>query len=392
MGKGNFLLIVLLCCLSLDYCLAQENRALTITHGPYLQNVTETGVTVIFTSNKLIVPGVMIKLAGGEFKLIQNSHEGLIDVGDHIHKVHLEGLEPGKEYEYKLFACEILDYHPYKCTYGDTVLSESFKFRTFEPGNDGVNFTVFCDIHDHADKLGKYLDHNDIEKQDCYFLNGDIMGHIEEEDQVFSSFLDTCVNRFASEKPFYYVRGNHETRGQFARQLRDYLDLEDDKYYYAQTIGPVRFVVLDGGEDKPDSSKEYSGLVDFDKYRFEELGWLKKEVEGDAFKSAVFKIVIIHMPIIKNEKNWYGMAFLAKHFGPVLKKAGIDLMISGHTHRNAWIEADKSGFEYPVMISSNNHFIEAEVGEKRISLRLKDLNGKVGQQHKLERKGCIKCE
>ena len=141
-----------------------------------------------------------------------------------------------------------------------------------------------------------------------------------------------------------------------------------------------------GGEDKPDSTKEYSGLVDFDKYRQEELEWLKKEVASAEFKNADFKIVVIHMPIIQNKKNWYGMEFLAKHFGPVLKEASIDLMISGHTHRNAWIEDNKSGFDYPVLISSNNHFIEAEVTDKGIALTLKDIDGQIENLYQVDKK------
>ena len=385
MERKNYLLAGLIFYISINYCVSQGINDLKITHGPYLQNVTETGATIFFTTNKLVVPGLMINSGSGEFELIQNSHEGLIDVGDNKHKVRLENLEPGQQYEYRLVACEIKDYRPYKCTYGDTLISQSYKFKTFDPDVDHINFTVFCDVHDKAEKLSKYLDFNDIDKQDCYFLNGDIMGHIEEEEQLYSSFLDTCVNRFATKKPFFYVRGNHETRGQFARQLIDYLEFPNDSYYYSMTLGPVRFIVLDGGEDKPDDSKEYSGLVDFDRYRLEELEWLKKEVASDEFKKAPFKIVIVHMPIMQNEKNWYGMAFLAEHFGPVLKDAGIDLMISGHTHRNAWINSIDSSFDYPIMISSNNNFIEAEVDKNQISLLLKDINGNVEKRYQVEK-------
>jgi len=339
MRKRIYLLVLVLSGISIFQSSAQGIDDLKITHGPYLQNVTETGATIIFNTNKSVAPGLMINSGSGKFELIQNSHDGLFDVGDNIHKVRLENLQPGQQYEYRVFACEIKNYQPYKCTFGDTLFSKSFTFKTFDPDVDHINFTVFCDVHDKAGKLNKYLDFNNVDKQDCYFLNGDIMGHIEEEAQLYSSFLDVCVNRFAKEKPFFYVRGNHETRGQFARQLKDYLDFPNDTYYYAQTLGLVRFIVLDGGEDKPDDSKEYSGLVDFDQYRYQELEWLKNEVASAEFKKAHFKIVVVHMPIMQNKKNWYGMAFLAEHFGPVLKDAGIDLMISGHTHRNAWIES-----------------------------------------------------
>lgn len=383
--KHRLLVLILFWVTNFHIGLAQEAEGLSFTHGPYLQNVSETAATIIFTTDRLVAPGIMIRTGNGPFELVQNSHEGLIDVGDNVHKVRLENLKPGQEYEYKLFAAEIKEYLPYKCTFGDTLLSETYRFQTFNVDMNQVNFTVFCDIHDRAYKLAKYLNANDIEKQDCYFLNGDILGHIEEERQLYSSFLDTCVSHFASQKPFFYVRGNHETRGKFARQLKNYLEFSDDKFYYAQTIGPVRFVVLDGGEDKPDDSKEYSGLVDFDAYRLEELEWLEKEVASEEFKNADFKIVIIHMPIIQNKKNWYGMAFLAEHFGPVLQDAGIDLMISGHTHKNAWIESGKSGFDYPVMISSNNHFIEAEANEKEVSLILKNIDGEVEKKYQVQK-------
>lgn len=59
-------------------------------------------------------------------------------------------------------------------------------------------------------------------------------------------------------------RGNHETRGSFARQLKDYFFYPEGNYYTAFTRGPVRFVMMDSGEDKTDDNWEYSGLVSFD--------------------------------------------------------------------------------------------------------------------------------
>lgn len=193
------------------------------------------------------------------------------------------------------------------------------------------------------------------------------------------------MSRFATEKPFFYVRGNHETRGHYARHLKKYLDLPNDKYYYASTIGDVRFIVIDGGEDKADTSRHYYGLADFDTYRLEQLQWLKKEVDSEDFKKASFRIIITHMPIIKNKNNWYGMEFLAKHYGPILQNAGIDIMISGHLHRNNWLSAEQSGFDYPVIISSHNHYVEAEVYENEILIRLKNKKGEVEELYSIKK-------
>ncbi|WP_372934051.1 metallophosphoesterase [Mariniphaga sediminis] len=361
---------------------AEENKSVTINHGPYLQNVSQNTISVVFSTDALVVPGVMLYGKGEKPVVIKNSHDGLIDVGEGIHKVEISGLKPGTSYSYKAFGIKVVDYQPYKCVFGDTVYSALGTFKTVEPDKEGIKFTVFNDVHDKAWKIGKYLDHNAIDKQDFYILNGDILGHIDEEAQMYSSFIDTCVSRFAQNIPFFYVRGNHETRGAYARELKKFLVLDNDSYYYAFSRGPARFVVLDGGEDKPDDNIEYSGLADFDAFREKQLEWLKREIAGREFLDAEVKIVVIHMPIIENKENWYGMAQLAEHYGPVLRDAGIDLMISGHTHTNEWIDSEKSGFGYPVIICSHEDFLEVELDATMIKCEVKGMDGKVVQsQH-----------
>ncbi len=365
---------------------AQTTEKLNITHGPYLQNVSDTAATVVFTTNKLVVPGVYLSYNDTDSKLIRNSTDGLINVGDDIQKVRITGLKPGKEYSYKLFAKEILDMRPYvnlDGKYGDSIISEVFKFKTLDKSADVVRFTVFNDTHNKAGMISHFLDVNDIEQQDFYILNGDIINNLPEKELPYKTFIDTLVNRFAAEKPFFFVRGNHETRGSYANHFKDYLDFPDNKYYYSMDAGPVHFIMLDSGEDKADTSRAYFGMADFDKYRLEQLEWLKREVKSKRFKEASFRIVVVHMPIIEKQKNWYGMAFLAKHFGPVLQDAGIDLMLSGHIHKNIWIPADSSGFGYPVMIASNHNFTEVIVDEKKIVLKLKDIEGSVVKKYEV---------
>ena len=383
--KRFFWIQLVLWFVTVQTCFAQNEERLKITHGPYIQNVTETSVTIFFTTNKQVAPGVMIKTGDEGFRKVQNSHDGLFDVQNGLQKVQVENLEPGTKYEYKLFAYEVKNFYAFENIYGDTLISEAFSFTTPEPRKEVLNFTVFCDIHADANKLGKYLDHVDIEEQDCFFLNGDMLD-VHDISMLYSGFIDVCVERFASEKPFYFVRGNHDTRGKDARELKKYFDFPEDKYYYAFNRGPVRFIVLDSGEDKADSHPEYSKLADFDRYRLEQLAWLNEEVEKDEFKNASFRIVLIHMPVIKNKDNWYGMQFLADHFGPVLNNAGIDLMLSGHMHRNAWMKPGESGFNYPVMICSNNNFVEAKAERDQVSIKLKNIEGNVVDIFTIEKK------
>jgi hypothetical protein len=88
------------------------------------------------------------------------------------------------------------------------------------------------------------------------------------------------------------------------------------------------------------------------------------------------RIVIIHMPIVKEEKQNFGMKYLSDNFGPLLQSAGVNLMISAHTHRNTFYEAGKSGFNYPLLVNSNNSFLEVIADEKEIHAVVKDVTGK----------------
>ena len=361
-----------------------DNENLAVTHGPWLQNLSPSGVTIVWTTNKAAVPAVNLTLPGGNARFIRNSHDGNIDGGGTLHKVRIEGLEPGITYKYNTHTVQIMKYQAYKVYYGDTLLGRSVSFTTPALKSDKISFTVINDVHELSGKLASYLKNNDIKAQELYFFNGDMVNFLEETDQLYPGFIDTATHYFASTKPFYLVRGNHETRGYMTRELRKWFDFKDDSFYHSFDQGPVHFTILDCGEDKPDNSKYYFGLADFDAYRMEELEWLKKEVKSEAFRNAKHRIVIIHMPVIKEQKQNHGMKFLADNFGPVLNNSGVDLMMSGHTHRNTFYAKEKSGFNYPVLVNSHNSFVEVVADNQNIKALVKDVNGKVIAEYDLK--------
>lgn len=352
-----------------------DNENFVVTHGPWLQNLDQSGVTIIWTTNKPAVPGINITNPDGTKRFIRNSHDGIIDGGGTLHKVRVEGLTPGVDYKYNLNSVQILKYQAYKIYYGDTLVSRSVNLSMPVLKSDKVSFTVFNDVHELSGKMGSYLRHNKTGEQNFWFFNGDMVNYLQETEQLFPGFIDTASAYFATVKPFYYIRGNHETRGYSARELKKWFDFKNDLFYYSFDRGPVHFIVLDCGEDKPDSNRYYYGLADYDLYRMKELEWLKQEVKCDAFKKAKYRIVMIHMPVIREEKQNWAMKFLADNFGPVLNSAGIDLMMSAHTHKNAFYDKGKSGFNYPVLVNSNNTFVEVVVDNEGIKAEVKGTDG-----------------
>lgn len=376
MKKACFLIIIALFLSRGTSSQVIDNENLTITHGPWLQNLDANGVTIIWTTNKQAVPGVNITGPDGKIRFVRNSHDGIVDGGGILHKVRIEGLEPGSNYKYSVHSVQIMKYQAYKIYYGDTLVRKPETFTT--PGSeiDKVSFLVVNDVHNNSGKMASYFRKGNVAGMDFCFFNGDMVDFLQSPDELFSGFLDSAVTFFAQKKPFYYVRGNHETRGYKAREIKNYFDYKDGKFYYGFDLGPVHFTVLDCGEDKPDNNKNYYGLADYDFYRAEELEWLKREVKSDAFRNAKKRIAIIHMPIIKEEKQNNGMKYLSDNFGPLLQAAGINLMISAHTHRNTFYEAGKSGFNYPLLVNSNNSYVEVFVDEKEIHALVKDVTGR----------------
>ncbi|KAA5540575.1 purple acid phosphatase family protein [Adhaeribacter rhizoryzae] len=275
--------------------------------------------------------------------------DGLIQAYNTVHGITLKGLTPGQKYYYRINSKVIEEFKPYKVTFGNTFVSESYTFQT--PGLDAksVSFLVFNDIHDRPNSFAHLMQYGGEDKKDFVFLNGDMFDFQTDEDQLVNHLLNPLGQLFSTNTPFILSRGNHETRGKFARHLGNYFNNQEQKYYFSFQQGPVYAIVLDSGEDKTDGDKEYYGLVDFDKYRLQQVEWLKKEVQKKAFKKAKYKIVFSHIPFYYSG-NGHGTLHCREVFGPILNQAKVDLLISGHTHRYGIHPPVAGQHNYPIVI------------------------------------------
>ena len=102
------------------------------------------------------------------------------------------------------------------------------------------------------------------------------------EEHLFRAWLRPTTEPLAHSKSLFFVRGNHELRGPFARRLLDYVPTPEGRFYYARDAGPVHLIVLDTGEDKPDDTNVYAELNLTVPYRAEELAWFQDHVKTEA--------------------------------------------------------------------------------------------------------------
>ena len=364
-----------------------ESENLAITHGPYIQNVSENSATIMWFTNKSCVSKV--EYGTGENlstfprwgSLVQTavSHShGLIEANTKIHKIVLNGLERGKSYRYRVVSKEIVQFEPYEVLYGTTVVSDIFSFKTLDPLKESTSFFVVNDIHEDASRLNTQIQAVSWDDIDMIFFNGDTISHFEDESQIFNGFLDTCVNNFAKEIPFILVRGNHETRGILARHLPDYIPPRDNRYYYAFNHGPAHFIVLDTGEDKADTHPVYAGLADFDRYRDEQAAWLEVVAKSKDFLNAAFQVVICHIPPYTGREGRirHAVDYVKSSWGPIFNDSGIDLLICGHTHRYAILKKNQE-HHYPIVIGGTDTLLKISVKMDKIEVSTLELNGEL---------------
>lgn len=352
-----------------------------IAHGPYLQNPSETSMTVIWFTNRQAVGWVEFAPAdnfqtfpkfGGLVGTARSVRHGLADADTTRHMVRITGLAAGKPYRYRVMAKEVRQFEPYEVLYGDTATGDIHEFRTLDPKKAAFRFQVYQDIHGDVTQLNGLFQIAGWEASDLFFFNGDTMDSLKNEAAVFDGFLDFSVGRFAANTPFIYVRGNHDTRGAMARRMDEFFPPRDGRFYGSFDHGPVHFVVMDGGEDKPDDSPVYAGLADFDRYRREQAEWLKAEIRTESFKKAVFRVAIIHFPLYR---KGYGPEQLTRLWGPIFNEGGLDVVLSGHEHRLSRVDPVNGQNAFTVLVAPRAALIRADVTAAALDLKVLDIKG-----------------
>ena len=308
-----------------------------ILYGPYLQNVKENEATIVWEADKPSVGWVELApddgthYYGEERPKYFDTTNGVKNTSL-LHTVKVKGLAPGTTYRYRIYAQEVLSHEGISVIYGRVAASDVYKkkaltFTTCDSQKKETSFAMINDIHGREGIITKLLNAAGYKDKDLIIFNGDMVSVFQDRETIFNGFMKESIDLFASEKPMYYARGNHETRGEFATSFQKYFSPEEPFLYYIFRQGPVCFIMLDTGEDKPDSDIEYSGITDYDGYRTDQMEWMKGLYKNEDFKQAKFKVVIAHMPPSADLNIWHGQKDVLKKFVPILNDLGVDLML-----------------------------------------------------------------
>jgi len=360
--------------------------------GPWVMGVTDSEMTVVWISSDRSVGWVEIAPDDGASFYAEERPRHYEDfLGRHVvsklHRVRVTGLQAGTAYRYRIYQQGIDDSGAIPVlgtvTASDVYSREPYRIRTLDSRRVECRFAVVNDIHGRDSILTAHARGMRAADPDFVVFNGDMSNLMGPATYLEEAYLARAVKEFATDIPLFFVRGNHETRGPGAMEFMNLYPSHTGKPYYMFRHGPAVFLVLDCGEDKPDSDIEYGGTAAYDAYREAEAEWLREAVRSEEFRSAPVKVAFLHVPPEK-ERGWHGSNELKRLIIPVLNDAGVDVMLCGHLHRYGFREAGECGTDFPVVVNSNNDRLEVRVTRSRIGIDVVDATGKTIHRHDIE--------
>lgn len=320
---------------------------------PYLQNPGTNEMTVMWLTNVPCRSWVEYGTDPNNLKRARTFLEGEMVANNTINRIHLTDLQPGTKYYYRAVSQEITRYSSYNKEFGDTVRTDLKTFTTWDDSKKELRVIVYNDIHSNLKMFDKLHALVEDKPYDLIVFNGDCFDDLEDLDKDIVARLDTYTKRYGSDKvPSIFMRGNHETRGEYSGLLWDYLGRMNGRSYSAFNMGDTRFVLLDCGEDKPDDHWVYYDMNDFTQHRKDQADFLKDEVKSKAFKAATKRVLIHHIPIYGEGLDSFNPC--GDLWKPILEKAPFDVVLNAHMHKFDYIKkgADKNNF--PVIVGGGN--------------------------------------
>lgn len=215
--------------------------------------------------------------------------------------VPMSELDAAKKYTVKY---EVLNLRtPYYCE-KEPEVSIDYTFKPIEK-TENINIYHISDVHGirkQAIDAGKFFG-DDL---DLLILNGDIASSSASKEDIMLSY-DIASAVTGGRLPCIISRGNHDLRGKYAEKLERFLPTDNGNSYYTVKLGPIWMLLLDCGEDKLDSHREYSGTVCCHQFRLDQCEYIKQlknnadnEYLSEAFR---YRFIVSHVPFNFNNTD-----------------------------------------------------------------------------------------
>jgi predicted phosphodiesterase len=268
-----------------------------IAAGPYLQNVTQTSITIMWETRRAVRSRVDYGATPAYGRHAAWAQPAM------IHEFTITGLQPDTRYHYRV-------------TSGGAS-TEDATFETAVRPETPFRFAVWGDSQANPAVFRRVARAIAAAQPRLAVSVGDLVDDGDDHAQWQSQFFDPGAALLRA-APYYSVMGNHEHN---AHWYYDYASRPGPKNYYAFSYGNARFVVLDTNQDYQPDSPQYQWLVD--------------ELTSDAARGAEWRFVFFHQPpYCEDALNfaYEGEPGVRRWLVPLFEEHHVDVVFNGHTH------------------------------------------------------------
>lgn len=321
-------------------------------------------------------------------KYYYDESNGIMRSRNDIHRVKVPADALNEAGEYTVYIRPIIERKPYR-TETEAVAEKTYKFYPVPEKN--IRAYHISDAHNSVKEPVKAAEA--FGDADFLILNGDVIDHSGDPSK-FINVYEICSILMKGEKPSVFSRGNHDLRGNYAEKFADFTPNYLGNTYYTFRLGSIWGILLDCGEDKPDSHEEYGYTVACHVFRERQTEFLKEIIEKKEYEAEGIKhrLLISHNTFthrlpppfdIEQEIFAEWTELLRENIKP-------DVMICGHLHElNVYYPENKewndNGSLCPVVVGGdikrgeNIYFAGCGYifGENEIKAVFTDSEGKI---------------
>lgn len=284
-------------------------KAVSIIKGPYLQQVTQDSIVIMWETDVASDSRVDYGLSVPSGIFVTD------DTLVNIHEIELTGLNPGSIYGYTV-------------TSGGTT-SPASTFVTVPATEQSFRFVAYGNTRSNAIEHRKVILAIIDSAPDLVIHTGDLVYNGNDYVQWNEQFFPTCYDLMIN-TPLLPILGNHEySSGQtlffdFFSLPDNYSLLGNEEQWFAFTYGGVRFIGL--------NTNIYSGAgVDYS-LGSEQYNWLVSELDSSDYNDAAWHIVYFHHPPYTCSSSHSDDTNVQKHLVPLFEQYGVDMVFNGHSH------------------------------------------------------------
>ncbi len=281
-----------------------------------------------------------ISVNDGAWQKILPEHKGMVAFETHVLKFLLPAIPAGAKLRYRVTVFSVKYVNAYKIQRGPLVTSGEYVVQCLDPAKNSTQFVVWNDTHENTKTIETLHQKTSKLHPDFLLWNGDQTNDVYAAEKMATQYICPAGLPIAATYPLAYLRGNHDVRGPAARLVEEFTHCPGNDFTQAFRSGPVACLTMDTGEDKPDTHPVFQGMVHFDAMRARQTQWLAKVSQEPWFRSAPYKLLFCHIPLWWTEddpsREYYNCHKPCRDaWQELLVRAGIQLVVSGHTHQTA---------------------------------------------------------